>query len=118
MSADVPLWEIVRVGFRHIGAVLAGHRRRNRLAAGTEASRGGITLDRRPSLGQRFRCSGPVTRDEYPVRRQDSLLNPYPLSFDRREHRVGLVGQSAGPDDPHGLGDDLADAFTGAERRN
>jgi hypothetical protein len=45
-----------------------------------------------------------------------SLLNPYPLPFDRREHRVSLVRQTTGPDNPHGLGDDSADALADAER--
>jgi len=34
------------------------------------------------------------------------------------EHGVGPVGQPALADDPDRLGDDLADTFTRAERRN
>lgn len=47
---------------------------------------------------------------------KNSLLNPYPVALDRGEHRVGVVGQSAGADHADGLRDDLADALADAER--
>ncbi len=55
---------------------------------------------------------------QVPGAAQISLLSPYPVALDRGEHRVGLVRQPAGPDDPHGLRDDLADALADAERGN
>lgn len=71
----------------------------------------------RPDVGLEDQAHTGCHRSHSLSRSLDDGHDLIPLALDGCEHRIGVVGQAAGSNDPHGFGDRLADGFAGAEWR-